>query len=170
MSDQFDGGSGHAPMPGEPPSSPVGRGPAPEPVANAVRLMFVRAALGVLGVLLVLATKTTLKSEIVKRNPTADSAKLDSLLNTALAVGVVIGLVFIVLYVLLALKVRDGRNWARIVTWVLAGLGVLGGLAALAQPEPALSRVVSVISAALDVVIIVLLAQRPASRYFADTP
>jgi len=132
--------------------------------------MFVRAGLGLLGVLVVLATKDTLKAEILKKNPTADGARLDSLLNTSLIVGIVIGLVFIVLYVLLALQVRKGKNWARIVTWVLAGIGVLGTLAAFAQPSPVASRVLTLISGIVDVVIIVFLALGPSSQYFRDTP
>jgi hypothetical protein len=71
-----------------------------------------------------------------------------------------------VLYILLALQVGKGKNWARIVTWVLASLGVLSGLAALAQPEPALSRILSIIGLLVDIAIIVLLAQRPSNEYF----
>jgi hypothetical protein len=82
----------------------------------------------------------------------------------------VIGIVFIVLYVLLALQVRKGRNWARIVTWVLAALGVLNALGSLAQPQPGFSRVVGLIAGLIDVAIIVFLLQRPSNEYFRRTP
>jgi len=153
-------------MSAEPPAGPVTRGPAPASVLNAVRLMFIRAALGVVGLIVLLATKDTLKKAILKKNPTADASRLDSLLNSAIAVGIVVGIIFIVLYVLLALQVRKGKNWARIVTWVLAGLGILGALASLAQPEPALSRLVTFVGAVLDIAIIVFLAQRPSNDFF----
>lgn len=169
MSDQIGPGAGYTPMPGETPPAPISGGPAPATVGNAVRLMMIRAALGVLGIIVVLATKSSLKKEILKHNRSADAARLDSLVNTAITVGIVVGIVFIVLYVLLALQVRNGRNWARIVTWVIAGLGVLSALSSLAQPEPALSRVVSAISAILDIAIIVLLAQRPSNQYFRQS-
>jgi uncharacterized membrane-anchored protein len=148
----------------------VARGEAPPPVQNAVRLMFVRAALGVVGIIALLATKSALKKAILKNTPSADAAKLDSLVNTALVVGAVIGIVFIVLYVLLALQVRKGRNWARIVTWVLAALGVLNALGSLAQPQPGFSRVVGLIAGLIDVAIIVFLLQRPSNEYFRRTP
>jgi len=167
MSDQYgDGIPDYPPMPGEPPGGPVVPLAPPAPVLSAVRLMFIRAATGVLGTLVLLATKNTLKEAILRANPNADAAKLDSLVNSALTFGIVFALIFIVLYVLLAMQVRNGRNWARIVTWVLAGLGVLSALASLAQAQPALSRILSLIGGAIDVAIIVLLAQRPSGQYF----
>jgi nitrate reductase gamma subunit len=167
MSDPVDPG-GYAPMTPEPfgGPDPVAPGPAPASVENAVRAMFARAALGIVGLIVLLATKSTLKERILEKNPSADAARVDTLLNSAVAIGTVVGLVFIVLYVLLALQVRKGKSWARIVTWVLAGLGVLGALASLVQPQPALSRVVSILAGLLDIAIIVLLAQRPSSEFF----
>ncbi len=170
MSDQFGAEGGYTPMPGEPARSPAVRGPAPAPVLNAVRLMLARAALGVVSVLVVLATKDTLRAEILKRNRTADPARLDTLVNTALVVGIVFAIIFILLYVLLALQVGKGKNWARVVTWVLAGIGVLSALASLAQAAPVASRLLSLLSGALDVAVIVFLAQRDSSRYFSAGP
>ncbi|MFN2608476.1 MAG: hypothetical protein ABR511_11400 [Acidimicrobiales bacterium] len=166
MSDQYGGGSGFTPMPGEPVAGPVARGPAPEPILNAMRLMLARAALGILSLIVLLATRDTLKSEILKHNRTADPARLDSLLNTAVVVGVVFGILFTVLYVILALQVRNGRNWARVVTFVLAGLGIVGALASLGQPEPALSRLLSIVGGLIDVAIIVMLTRLPSREYF----
>jgi uncharacterized membrane protein len=79
----------------------------------------------------------------------------------------VFGVIFLVLYVLLALQgVRKGRNWARIVTIVLAALGVVSLAASFAQAEPALSRVVTFLTAVIDVAIIVFLTQRPSRDFF----
>ncbi len=157
---------GYGQMPAEQPTGPASRGPAPAPVLTAVKLMFVRAVLGLLSLLTLFATKSSLKAQILKANPTADTSKIDTLLSAAIGVSVVIGLVFVVLYVLLALQVRNGRNWARIVTWVVAGLGVLSGLASMMQPAPALTRVLTLIAVVLDIAVIVLLAQRPSGAYF----
>lgn len=165
MSDPYGAGP-YNPMPGEPPRGPVVRGPAPAPVRNSVRLMLVQAGLSVLGFIVLLATKDTLRNEIAKKNTGYDTAKLDDVVNAAVSIGIVIGIVFTVLYVLLALQVGKGKNWARIVTWVLASLGVLAGLASLAQPEPALSRILSIIGLLIDIAIIVLLAQRQSNEYF----
>jgi hypothetical protein len=160
------GAGPYNPMPGEPPRGPVMKGPAPPPVAMSVRLMFVRAAMGVLSLVVLLATKNSLKTEIGKHNTGYSPQKLDDALNAAIAIGVVIGLIYIVLYVLLALQVGKGKNWARIVTWVLAALGVIGALSAFAQPEPATSRVLTLIGGLIDLAIIIFLAQRPSNEYF----
>ncbi len=165
MSDPYGAGQ-YSPMPGEPSRAPVVLGPAPPPVTNAVRLMFVQAALSVLGFVVLLATKDTLRKEIFKKNTDYSTQKLDDVVNAAITIGIVIGIIFTILYVLLALQVGKGKNWARIVTWVLAGLGVLSGLLSLGQPEPALSRVLSIIGLLIDIAIIVLLAMKPSNEYF----
>ncbi|MDQ1421599.1 MAG: hypothetical protein QOJ52_3561 [Acidimicrobiaceae bacterium] len=158
MSETFGSGASYSPMPPEPTGRPATMAPPP-PVLTAVRLMLVRAALGVVGLVVLLATKDSLRAEILKKNRSADAARLDSLVNAAIAVGVVFGVIFLVLYALLALQgVRKGRNWARIVT--------MFWLASFAQAEPALSRVVTFLTAVIDVAIIVFLTQRPSRDFF----
>jgi hypothetical protein len=71
--------------------------------------------------------------------------------------------------VLLAMQVRKGKNWARIVTWVFAGLGVLGSLGSIVQVAPPLSHVVSIVTGLLDLAVIILLAQRSSNEYFRRT-
>jgi hypothetical protein len=139
---------------------------APSTVQNAVRLMFALVALGVISLIVVFADKNSLRDAIESHDPSFDTSQVDSAVNTAVAVGAVIGIILIVLYVLLALQVRKGKNWARIVTWVLSGLGALGSVSNLAQPEAALTKIVAVSELVLDIVLIVLLALRPSNDYF----
>lgn len=148
--------------------APVAKDPrsAPSTVQNAVRLMFALVVLSLISLIVVFADKSALRDAIEKHNPGFDSSQVDTALNTAVAVGAVIGIVLMVLYVLLALQVRKGKNWARIVTWVLSGLGVLGSISNLAQPEAALTKVIAVIELVVDVAVIVLLAMRPSNEYF----
>jgi hypothetical protein len=140
-------------------------GERPPPVTNAVRLMFLRVGIGLVSIIVLFATKNDLKKQLLKNNVNAT----DSTVNAAIAVGAVIGIVFLVLYALLAVKVSKGRNWARIVTWVLAGLGILFGLIGLGSPAPGLSRILSILDLLIDVAIVVLLAQPVSSRYFKPT-
>lgn len=165
MSDQFNTG-GYAPMPSEPGGPATPAGPPPPTVQNAVRLMFLRAALGVISLIVLFATKNSLKDAIRKANPGYDTSKLDTAVNAGIVVAVVIGIIFIVLYVLLALQVRKGKNWARIVTWVLAGLGVLSGLSSLAQTGTGLNKILGIIGLLIDIAIIVFLALGPSNPYF----
>lgn len=133
------------------------------PVKTAVKLMFARAALTVVGFLLSLTQQDALRTALHKASPSVD---VDAAVKTATTIGIVVGLIFVVLYVLLALQVGKGKNWARIVTWVLAGLAVLGGLASLAGTDTALGKLVVVVILVLDIAIIVLLARPAASAYF----
>ena len=159
---------GYPAMPGEPAGPPAAAGPAPSTVLTAVKLMFARAAVSLLGLFSVLASRDTLEEQIRASQPTASGATLESAVNVALTVGLVFGVVFLVLYVLLALQVRKGRSWARIVTFVLAGLAIASALGSLLQPANSLSRVVALITLLLDVAIIYLLAQKRSGAYFAS--
>jgi UDP-N-acetylmuramyl pentapeptide phosphotransferase/UDP-N-acetylglucosamine-1-phosphate transferase len=141
-------------------------GPAPSSVLNAVRLMFVGAALAVVAVIVAISTKSTIKSKIAAKNPDFDSQKLNTAVNATIGIIVVFGIIVIVLFVWLALQVRKGKNWARIVTWVLSGFGILGALGSLAQNVAAGSRAVSLVSGLLDLAIVVLLMQKTSNAFF----
>lgn len=160
----------YQPMPGEPPRDPAMRGAPPPSVQTAVKLMFARAALGLLGLLVLLATRGTLQQQIQNADAGLSADEVETATNAAVTIGIVFGLLFIGLYVLLALQVRKGKSWARIVTLVLAGLGVLTGLASLLQEAPALSRVVALITLVVDAGILFLLLQKPSAQYFRRAP
>jgi hypothetical protein len=155
-----------APQGGGPPPGAKDPRTAPSTVQNAVRLMFLIAALGIIGVIVVFADKSALRKAIEDANTSYSTSQIDDAVNTAIAVGAVVAIILIVLYILLALQVRKGKNWARIVTWVLAGLGALGSLSNLAQPQAALTKVIAGIELVLYVVLIVLLAMKPSNDFF----
>lgn len=156
-----------------PDSSPAtGAGPGhvpaapPAPVRNAVTLMFVRAAVSVLGTLALLLTRESLRTTLLEQNSALSPAQVDAALSVAVSVGLVLGAIFAVLYVLLALQVRKGRSWARLITIVLAALSLLAGLTNLAQPAPAVTRILGLLTIVLEVAILGLLLTRPAAEYF----
>ncbi len=156
-------GSGY----GDPYGAPAGPVNPPKEVIRAVQLMFARVALGVLSTLLAFASADSIKDSIRDNDPGLTQSEVDSAFAVALGITIFFGLVFAALYVLLAIQVRKGKNWARIVTWVLAGLGVLGGLLALLGTGTALEKGLGVIVLLVDLGIIILLATKPASAYFA---
>jgi hypothetical protein len=161
--------SDYAPMPAAPEPVPGVPAQAPSTVRNAVLLMYIRAGLGVLGIIVVLATKNSLRNEIRDQHPEYDADKLDRLTHNAVHASVIIGIVFLVLYVLLAIQVARGRNWARIVTWVISALGVIGLLSVLGESSAA-SKIIGVFSGLLAIGIIILLALAPSNEYFAAGP
>ncbi|HEX3336866.1 MAG TPA: hypothetical protein VHS54_10430 [Jatrophihabitans sp.] len=162
------GGFPQAPQPPEG-WAPPQRGERPASVENAVRLMFVTALFSLIGVIVTLATKDDLRKRLLAANPGSDQAHLDNLVNGAITIAIVVSVVLLALYVALAFQVRKGKNWARIVTWVFAGLGVLGALLSFAGTATTLSRLLSIIQGVIDVAIIVLLAKTESNRYFKPT-
>ncbi|WP_104116386.1 DUF4282 domain-containing protein [Arthrobacter sp. B1805] len=151
---------------GDPDAS--GKGPAPREVERAYYLIL---AAGVL----------TLLSSIIS----ALTAEVPDLPGAS--VGVVVGLVFAVLfaavYVVLAIFIRKGQNWARITATVLATLNalfVLGGLLLLplatqaaeasgqSMPEtPVVSTALGVIVMVLGLAGVIMTYLKPARPYFA---
>lgn len=166
MSDQVTPGGGYRPMPGEPTGAVPVLGAPPSTVVRAVQLMFAVAALSVVGLLLLFATQDELRAQIAASQPGVSASALDTAVTAATVGSVIFGLLVVGLYVFLALKVRAGRSWARITTLVLTALSVLATLATLGQPQPSLSRILSLITVVLSVGIVVLLMRRPSADYF----
>jgi hypothetical protein len=154
----------YPPLPAAPGYGPVG--PAPSSVIYAVRLMYVGAALGVAYLVVVVTSKSALRTAVAKKDPSFDSHKLDSVVTVSTVSALVVGVIYLMLFVLLALQLPKGRNWARVVTWVINALVIIGGLASLGQPVAGATLVVSLIRAAIGVAIVVLLLQKPSNAFF----
>jgi hypothetical protein len=170
------GGYGNAPSYGSAPAyanqgfgtPPGGRADltAPQEVIRATWLMIASVVIGVLGAIITFTSGDAIKESIRQGNTTLTASEIDSAYNVIVGTAVVFGLIFAVLYVLLAWQVRKGKNWARIVTWVLAGLGVLGGLLGLVGNGTGLEKGLDVIQLLIAIGIIVLLTRKPANEYF----
>jgi hypothetical protein len=155
---QYSGGYGQ-------PATPAG--PAPNEVVRATLIMFVQAALGLLGLILSFTDSAGIKDSIREGSPNLTPDQVDAAYATGLIFAIIIGLVFAALYVLLAIQMRKGKNWARITTMVIAGLSILFGLLGLFSSAPTLNRVLGIIGLVLNIAIFALLLTRPAKEYFA---
>jgi hypothetical protein len=80
-------------------------------------------------------------------------------------VGAVIGLVFLAAYLLVLWYAWQGRNWARIVLWVLGGLSVLSGVVGLGNGNGFLV-LLGLLQLLLCIAGIVLLALRPSNEWY----
>jgi hypothetical protein len=140
---------------------------APMEVIRASQLMFLRVAVGIISAIVAFASSDAIKDSIRNNDPTLSEDQVNSAYNVGVGVAVVFGLIFAVLYVLLAIQVRKGKNWARIVTWVLAGLGVLSGVLSLFGSGTGLEKAVDILLLLIDIAIIVLLSRKPSNEYFA---
>jgi hypothetical protein len=145
------------------PGRPAG---PPVEVVRAVQLMFARIGIGVVNAAITLASGTAIKDAMRAEDPTLPPAEVDEKYTQSVAIAVCLAALLAVLYVLLALRVLHGRSWARIVTWVVAGLGLFGGLLGLFATGTDLEKAVVVVGLLVDAAIVLLLARERANAYF----
>ena len=160
---------GYAPAP----SAPTGYG-APPPMERpfAVRAgigaFMANLILGVISSIVAFASIDTLVADAL-RAENVDVTISEDFLRRTFAVGYVIALVFVALQAMFIWFAWQGRNWARIVLWVLGGLSVVSGLASLGMasaPSTGFLTALSWFGFALAVAGIVLLAQKPATEWY----
>lgn len=153
-------GAGGAPMPSAPPAA----------ISQAVMLMRVGAVLSVIGGLLALFMRDTLRDlvneQVSKQRTPMSAGDVDVLVNVALVSAVVTGLLGAALWLWMAWANGKGRSWARIVATILFAFSVLSLLGSLIQTSPAASRLVSVVEVLLGAYIIFLLYRRESSEYY----
>ena len=97
---------------------------------------------------------------------TAETARHTA--QTGAYLGIVLALLLFGAYAMFVLFAWRGRNWARIVLWVLGGLGLLGSVISLAgpgSPVPFLTGI-SVFQGLLLLVAVVALALTPSNEWF----
>ena len=107
----------------------------PGSVLNAVKLMYVGAALSGLGIVISLLTIGSLKSAIRAHDPSFTTTQLHAAEAVAIGSVVVGGLIAIGLWLWMAWANGKGRNWARIVSSVFFGINTLDVLLLLGQPH-----------------------------------
>ncbi len=151
---------------------------APEPpksIVWACRLMLVRVAMSVIGLVILVATRNSIRGRIESiersRGVNLSQATLDRLATLGLISGIVGSAISVVLFLVLVVYVRRGRQWARIVTWIFAGLGTAGVVLSITGTQGAtpVSRLVGGLGSLLDIAVIVLLARGSSSRYVRES-
>ena len=161
---------------GPAPVAPTGYGAPPA----MERPVTVRAAIGafvgsivlsVVGqVIQALNWETIFDSDLAASLGDVSEEEADFVANLMDSFGVfalVLGLVFTAVFALFVWFAWRGHNWARIVLWVLAGLGVVFGLVGVAggSPLPVLTALAA-FELLFDVVAIVLLALKPSNEWY----
>jgi hypothetical protein len=124
--------------------------------------------LGVIASVVAFASLDTLVAQALAVE-NVDATINDDVLRSAVVVGYVVGLVFVALQAMFIWFAWQGRNWARIVLWVLGGLSVVSGLASFGMssaPSTGFLTALSWFGFALAVAGIVLLAQKPANEWY----
>jgi hypothetical protein len=102
------------------------------------------------------------------RQAGSDAQMTDEVIRSSIVLGAAIGLIVVALEVLVLWFAWKGRNWARIVLWVLGGLGILSGLAGLAGDNPlgGFVAALGVFQLLLTLAGVVLLALKPSNEWY----
>lgn len=173
VSNPHDEGPHWQPMP------PVQGGGAPAEISRpkAVDTAFQASLTGaVIGAVATLVTTVLDREQMIllARDALAGAGLPDGEQDVAQAVGVFrvamgFGIaLFLGLWLLFATKMRAGRGWARVVITVLAGVGVLSFLSAMANTGAELELIWSLAEVAFLVTAVVYMFRPESSRYFAE--
>ncbi len=155
---------------GAPP--PVAQPAPPGSVKGAFIIYLVAALLAALGIVLTLTSNVW--DQALAASGNTSSIDTHTLVNTVKIITVVVGVIFLGLYLLFAFKMRAGRNWARIVLTVLSALSIASASSSSAQVtvnntvyQSSSNQVSSWIGALLAVIAIVLMFLPASNAYFA---
>lgn len=143
----------------------------PAEVQTSVKLWFASIVIGLIGAVggVFLADTDALTDDLVEADSGLSASDAESIVTLGLIVGLVVALVIIGLQVFFVFKMRAGRNWARIVLTVLAGLSLLSGLFGLTGGITA-GSLISLVSLAVLIAATYYMFRPAANAYFAGHP
>ncbi len=142
------------------------RPPAPPSVVNAVKLMYVGAAISVISLVISLASIGGTKDAIRKARPSLTAAQVNQLNTFIIALAVVSGVIGVGLWLWMAQKNGQGRSWARILSTVLFALATLDMFGVLSQPKTVLGLVFPALTWLIGLGAVILLWRRESSEFF----
>jgi hypothetical protein len=157
-------------------AAPV-RPPIPQSVTRAVQVMYLGALASLVGVIIELLTRHSLRSFIAnhatRNGNRLTAAQVADTYHAELVVLVVVGLIGVGLWLWMSQMNKAGKNWARITSTVffaLDTLGVIGGLAGGALSGGSVNRFYGIVVWVIGVAAILLPWQRSSSEYFKSAP
>jgi len=142
------------------------RPPAPQSVLNAVKLMYAGAAVSAVSLIISLVSIGGTKDAIRKARPSLTPAQVNQLNTFIIALAVVSGVIGVALWLWMAQKNGQGRNWARILSTVLFGLATLDMFGVLSQPKTVLGLVFPVLTWLIGLGAVILLWRRESTEFF----
>ncbi len=115
------------------------RGPAPQPVLQAIKLMYAGAAVSTVGLFVTLIVPLTdvasTKIAIKKAHPSLTTSQVNQAFNVGIELAVIYGVLGTALWLWMARANKNGRSWTRILSTVLFGLATLQLFGTLRAPS-----------------------------------
>ncbi|ONI82471.1 hypothetical protein ALI22I_41105 [Saccharothrix sp. ALI-22-I] len=106
--------------------------PTPPKLIDIARWLFIASAVIGMGRFLVqLSDREMLIDQLRTQQPALGQDELDAAATGGIMFGLLLAAGLVLVYTLLANRMASGRNWARIVLTVLAGVGIFFGLVRL---------------------------------------
>jgi hypothetical protein len=129
--------------------------------------MYAGAAASLIGIIIALTTLSSIKSQIISKNPSLTTTQVNNAQHVAIGVLIASGLIGAALWLWMAQSSKAGKNWARIVSTVLFAIqtiNVVAGAAAVASGGA--SRIYSIVIWLIGLGAIIFLWQRSSTEYF----
>ena len=140
--------------------------PPPPSVLNAVKLMYVGAAVSTVSLVITLADIGGLKTAIKKAKPSWTATQVNQYDRFFVSLAIVSGLIGIALWLWMSWASRNGKNWARILSTVLFCLATLDLVGVFGQPKTALGLIFPVLTWLVGLGAVFLLWRPDASAFF----
>jgi hypothetical protein len=140
--------------------------PAPPPVVNAVKLMYVGAAVSTVSLIISVADIASVKTAIKKAKPSWTAAQVNQYDRFLITVAIVSGVIGIALWLWMARANNQGKNWARILSTVLFCLATLDLIGVFSQPKTVLGLVFPLLTWLVGLGAVFLLWRPESSAFF----
>jgi hypothetical protein len=144
----------------------VERPPAPPAVANAVKLMYVGAAVSTVSLVITLADIGGVKTAIKKAKPSWTPAQVNQYDRFLIIVAILSGVIGIALWLWMAWANNQGKNWARIFSTVLFCLATLDLVGVFGQPKTLLGLLFPLLTWVVGLGAVFLLWRSDSTAFF----
>jgi hypothetical protein len=146
---------------------PATRPSIPQSITRAVQLMYAGAAASLIGIIIALTTLSSIKSQIISKNPSLTTTQVNNAEHVAIGVLIASGLIGAALWLWMAQSCKAGKNWARITSTVLFAIETINVVAgASAISSGGASRIYSILVWLIGLGAIIFLWQRSSTEYF----
>ena len=140
--------------------------PAPPPVVNAVKLMYVGAAVSTVSLIVSLADIGGTKTAIKKAKPSLTATQINQLNTFIISLAIVSGAVGIALWLWMSRANGQGKSWARIVSTVLFCLATLDLVGVFGEPKTVLGLIFPVLTWLVGLGAVFLLWRPESTAFF----
>jgi hypothetical protein len=140
---------------------------APQSVIRASYVMYLGIAASVVGIIIDLLMRHTIRTAIVQHSSNMTAAQVNDTYHAELALLVVFGLIGAGLWYWMARSCLAGKSWARTTSTVFFGIDTLAVILGVAvTPGGGATRIYGFLVWIIGLVAIILLWQRPSTEYF----